>query len=117
MNIVILGSLKNAPYNVTVPKSILIHDEEFNCSRVNINNSSYILNPSHAQVADIAFEKNKPKIDEADIIIVLGEIGEHTQRDIDYANSKNKRVKKIASENRFFPPVAFREVGSKEETT
>lgn len=71
--IVILGSLRNGDYEVTAPKRV---KEDYH------NEEGY----------QLACQRFYPAIEEADIVIVYGEVGEHTQRDINYAISKGKRI-------------------------
>jgi uncharacterized protein YgbK (DUF1537 family) len=71
--IVILGSLKNGDYIITAPRKVR---EDYH------NEEGY----------QEACKRFYPAIDEADVIIVYGDVGEHTQRDIDYAISKGKKI-------------------------
>ena len=74
--IVILGSLKNGDYEVIAPKKVRAdyHNEE-----------GY----------QIACKRFYPAMDEADLVIVYGEPGEHTERDMLYAMGKNRRIVQI----------------------
>ena len=72
-NIVILGSLRYGDYKVTYPEKVC---EDYH------NEEDY----------KKATQKFYPAIDEADIVIVYGVAGEHTQRDISYAHKRGKEV-------------------------
>lgn len=77
VKIVILGSCKHAPYEIlVVPNKI-----------------------PGAWNTDLGYEiatrKFYPAIEKADVVLVYtpdGHIGEHTQRDIDYATEKGKTI-------------------------
>lgn len=71
--IVILGSLRNGDYEVTAPKKVC---EDYH------NEEGY----------QKACERFYPAIEEADIVLVYGDVGEHTQRDIEYAFKHGKRT-------------------------
>ena len=70
--LVILGSLGGGDYEVTYP----------------IRNSMYNTEEGYR----LACERFYPAIDAADVVLVYGEPGEHTSRDIEYAESKGKTV-------------------------
>jgi hypothetical protein len=72
--IVILGSLRFDPYQVTVPQKV---KQDYH------NEDGYRK----------ACERIYPAIDDADLILVYAPdgIGEHTKRDLDYARSKGKK--------------------------
>ena len=76
--IVILGSCRHEPYEVIVPEKV---------------KGKWNTEEGYQK----ACEKFYPAIDEADIILVYASdgIGEHTNRDIDYAFSKGKHVQII----------------------
>ena len=71
--IVILGSLRNGDYEVTFPKKV----------RENYHNE---------EGYQLACKIFYPAIERADIVIVYGEMGEHTKRDADYAVECGKRI-------------------------
>ena len=78
--IVVLGSCRHEPYKVLIMPNKL--DPELYAK-------------DHEKAYEHACEKFYPAIDEADIVIVFNPdytVGEHTQKDIDYARSKGKRV-------------------------
>lgn len=72
-NIVIVGTLSEGDYKVTYP----IHLSE------NYHNETGYQE---------ACKKFYPAIDEADIVVVWGIPGLHTQRDIGYARSRGKKI-------------------------
>ena len=76
--IVILGSLKNGDYEVTAPKKVR---EDYH------NEEGY----------QLACQRFYPAIEEADLVIVYGEMGEHTKRDADYAIKQGKRIIYLSS--------------------
>lgn len=77
MRIVILGSCSNCPYEITVPEKI-----------------PQLWNTENGYLE--ATKKFYPAIDKSDLVIVIMKsdktIGEHTKRDLEYANLKNKKV-------------------------
>ena len=78
--IVMLGSCRYEPYKVLIMPNKL--DPELYAK-------------DHEKAYEHACERFYPAIDEADFVIVWNPdytVGEHTQRDIDYARSKGKRV-------------------------
>ena len=91
--IVILGSCKNVPYELFAPRSKSIPD----------TNQLRAYLEWHAGNEEKSYEMAKkffyPKIQEADIIIVIsnnGKIGEHTQRDVDYAKTLGKQIEYVS---------------------
>jgi hypothetical protein len=72
-NIVIVGTLSEGDYKVTYPIRL---SEDYH------NEKGY----------QEACKKFYPAIDEADIVVVWGIPGHHTQRDINYAKSKGKNI-------------------------
>jgi hypothetical protein len=75
---VVLGSCRHEPYEVLIMPNRLNNEPE---------------DPEKAYVE--ACKKFYPAMDKADIIIVYNPdyiVGEHTQKDIDYARSKGKKV-------------------------
>jgi len=78
--IVVLGSCRFEPYEVLAMPNKL---------------DPVLYANDHEKAYDKACEKFYPAMDEADVILVYnpdGKIGEHTQRDIDYALARGKKV-------------------------
>jgi len=77
--IVILGSCRYSPYEVLLTPNPF--DKEL-----------YV--KDHEKAYEEACKRWYPAMDECDVVIVYAPdgIGEHTQRDIDYAKSKKKKV-------------------------
>ena len=78
--IVILGSCRHEPYNILAkPKKL--------------TDTPHTTEEGYLQ----ACKKFYPAMEEADVIIVYAPdgIGEHTQRDIDYARKKGKTIFKL----------------------
>ena len=69
----IVGSLNHGDYEVTAPEKVR---EDYH------NEEGY----------QEACKRFYPAIDDADVVIVYGKPGEHTQRDIDYAKNKGRKI-------------------------
>jgi hypothetical protein len=81
--IVVIGSCKYSPYEILIVPNTL-------------DTKLYV--EDHEKAYEEACKKFYPAIDKADEVWVYvpnGIIGEHTQRDIDYAQSKRKTIRII----------------------
>lgn len=96
-NIVIIGSCRNVPFNVVAPYSVTVVDErqEYAYSLVGTNQEK-----SYMEAKKVFH----PAIEKADVVIVwlpngIRKIGEHTKRNLMYAESLKKRIIVITSDD------------------